>query len=90
MKPMEVELLVAEVGADPSSDQLFHILYDGTVMDEDGSTVLGGETEAGAEGHLVAGWALMGAYTAIGCGSSYYVALAAAAAWSRTSGSAMR
>ena len=46
MKPMEVEILVAEVGASTSDDQLFHILYDGTVMDEDGSTVLGGETEA--------------------------------------------
>ena len=46
MKPMEVEILVAEVGADSSSDQLFHILYDGTVMDEDRFTVLGGEAEA--------------------------------------------
>ena len=34
MKPMEVEILVAEVGPDPAQDQLFHILYDGTVMDE--------------------------------------------------------
>jgi proteasome alpha subunit len=46
MKPMEVEILVAEVGADPSSDQMFHILYDGTVMDETRFTVLGGEAEA--------------------------------------------
>jgi proteasome alpha subunit len=43
MKPMEVEILVAEVGHDPSGDQLFHILYDGTVMDEEGSSVLGGD-----------------------------------------------
>ncbi|MGZ0219971.1 MAG: proteasome subunit alpha [Acidimicrobiales bacterium] len=37
MKPMEVEILVAEIGhaEDGSEDQLFHILYDGTVMDED-------------------------------------------------------
>ena len=34
---MEVEILVAEVGADPAADQLFHILYDGTVIDEDRS-----------------------------------------------------
>jgi 20S proteasome alpha/beta subunit len=34
MKPMEVEILVAEVGRTPEGDQLFHILYDGTVMDE--------------------------------------------------------
>jgi proteasome alpha subunit len=45
MKPMEVEILVAEVGHDPSGDQLFHILYDGTVMDEEGSSVLGGDAE---------------------------------------------
>ena len=46
MKPLEVEILVAEVGADPGGDQLFHILYDGTVVDEDRFTVLGGEAEA--------------------------------------------
>jgi len=46
MKPMEVEILVAEVGPAPGDDQLFHILYDGTVMDEDDFTVLGGEAEA--------------------------------------------
>jgi len=47
MKPMEVEILVAEIGFadDGSEDQLFHILYDGTVMDEDMSVVLGGETD---------------------------------------------
>lgn len=47
MKPMEVEILVAEIGEDESgdADQLFHILYDGTVMDEDMSVVLGGETD---------------------------------------------
>ncbi len=49
MKPMEVELLVAEVGPDPESDQLFHILYDGTVIDENLSAVLGGDAEAIAE-----------------------------------------
>ena len=45
MKPMEVEILVAEVGAERGQDQLFHILYDGTVMDEAQFTVLGGEAE---------------------------------------------
>ncbi|MBN2623778.1 MAG: proteasome subunit alpha [Acidimicrobiales bacterium] len=45
-KPMEVEILVAEVGDEPDSDRLFHILYDGTVVDEQGVTVLGGEAEA--------------------------------------------
>ena len=46
MKPMEVEILVAEVGATRDDDRLFHILYDGTVMDEDHFTVLGGEADA--------------------------------------------
>jgi len=46
MKPMEVEILVAEVTADEAADQLFHILYDGTVMDEERFSVLGGEAEA--------------------------------------------
>jgi proteasome alpha subunit len=45
IKPLEVEILVAEIAEDPAHDQLFHILYDGTVMDEDRFTVLGGEAE---------------------------------------------
>ena len=46
MKPMEVEILVAEVGLAPEDDQFFHILYDGTVMDEDRFTVLGGDADS--------------------------------------------
>ena len=34
MKPMGVEILVAEVGQESADDQMFQILYDGTVMDE--------------------------------------------------------
>jgi len=49
LKPLEVEILVAEVGVDPSTDQLFHILYDGTLVDEQGTSVLGGDAEAIAE-----------------------------------------
>jgi len=49
LKPLEVEILVAEVGVDPSTDQLFHILYDGTLVDERGTSVLGGDAEAIAE-----------------------------------------
>ena len=55
MKPMEVEILVAEVGDDPSGDQLFHILYDGTLVDETGWCVLGGEAEAIGE-RMGAAW----------------------------------
>jgi proteasome alpha subunit len=46
IKPMEVEIVVAEVGGAPEGDRLFHILYDGTVVDESGFTVLGGEADA--------------------------------------------
>jgi proteasome alpha subunit len=46
LKPMEVEILVVEVGEEPAGDQLFHILFDGSVMDEDRFSVLGGEADA--------------------------------------------
>ena len=45
MKPLEVEILLAEVAAVEDDDRLFHILYDGTVMDEEGFTTLGGDAE---------------------------------------------
>ena len=45
MKPMEVEILVAEVGLDPAEDQMFHILYDGTVVDQRDSAAIGGDAE---------------------------------------------
>jgi proteasome alpha subunit len=47
MKPYEVEILVAQVGEhDGEPNEMFHILYDGTVMDEHGFSVLGGQAEA--------------------------------------------
>ena len=46
VKPYEVEILLVEVGTDQNSDQLFHIMYDGTLMDERGLSVLGGDAEA--------------------------------------------
>jgi proteasome alpha subunit len=46
MKPMEVEILVAEVGLTPDDDQMFHILYDGTVFDHQDYAVLGGDADA--------------------------------------------
>ena len=55
MKPMEVEILVAEVSASAADDQLFHILYDGTLIDEGGYCVLGGQAEAVGE-RMEAGW----------------------------------
>jgi len=46
MKPMEVEILVAEVGYEATDDQMFHIVYDGTVFDHRDMAVLGGDADA--------------------------------------------
>lgn len=44
-KPFEVELCVAEVGAEPTGDQLYRITYDGSITDEPRYVVMGGQTE---------------------------------------------
>jgi proteasome alpha subunit len=46
VKPLEVEILVAELGNSTDEDQLFHILYDGTVIDERSYSVLGGDADS--------------------------------------------
>jgi proteasome alpha subunit len=46
MKPYEVELLVTQLGTDQASDELYHILYDGTVVDRQGFVAMGGQAEA--------------------------------------------
>jgi proteasome alpha subunit len=46
MKPLEVEILVAELGVDGRPDQLYHIAYEGTITDEERFAVLGGDNEA--------------------------------------------
>lgn len=48
-KPMEVELLVAEISLDKKNDRLFHVMYDGTVLDEYNFSVLGGDTQVVAD-----------------------------------------
>ncbi|MGH2663622.1 MAG: proteasome subunit alpha [Actinomycetota bacterium] len=45
MMPYEVEILVAQVGERPEDNELFHILYDGSVTDEDGFVAMGGESD---------------------------------------------
>lgn len=45
MKPLEVEILVAELGAKGRPHQLYHIAYEGTITDEDRFCVLGGDSE---------------------------------------------
>ncbi|MGH8918295.1 MAG: proteasome subunit alpha [Actinomycetes bacterium] len=44
-KPFEVELCVAEVGAHQDSDQLYHLTYDGSIVDEPNFVVMGGQAE---------------------------------------------
>ncbi len=55
MKPLEVEILVAEVAAARADDQLYHLLYDGTVVDERRYVALGGDADSVAE-RIEAGW----------------------------------
>ncbi|MBI3688188.1 MAG: proteasome subunit alpha [Actinobacteria bacterium] len=44
-KPYEVELCVAEVGESAEEDQLFRLTFDGSVVDEPGYVVMGGQAE---------------------------------------------
>jgi len=44
-KPYEVEIVVAEVGDSPSDDQLYRLTYDGSVAEEHGFVVMGGNSE---------------------------------------------
>jgi proteasome alpha subunit len=46
MKPLEVEILVAELGHGQRPTQLFLVGYEGTITDEDHFAVLGGEADA--------------------------------------------
>jgi proteasome alpha subunit len=45
MKPYEVEILVAAVGDQQGDNELYHILYDGSVADEDNYVAMGGQAE---------------------------------------------
>ncbi|MCA1839849.1 MAG: proteasome subunit alpha [Actinomycetota bacterium] len=45
MKPYEVEILVAQLGETPETNELYHILYDGSVADEDDFVAMGGQSE---------------------------------------------
>ena len=44
-KPLEVELVVVEVGTLPAGDQIYRLSYDGSVADERGWVVMGGQAE---------------------------------------------
>jgi proteasome alpha subunit len=56
MKPLEVEILVAELGSGTEQpDQLYHIAYEGTISDEERFAVLGGDAETITE-RMAAAW----------------------------------
>jgi proteasome alpha subunit len=44
-KPFEVEIVVAEVGTTPDSDQIYRITFDGSVTDEPGFVAFGGQAD---------------------------------------------
>ena len=44
-KPYEVEILVAEVGADVSGDEIYRVTFDGQMGDEHGYAVMGGSAD---------------------------------------------
>src|SRR5439155_25714151 len=45
MKPYEVEILVGQVGERPEENELFHILFDGSVADQRGYVGMGGRSD---------------------------------------------
>jgi proteasome alpha subunit len=49
-KPFEVEICVAEVGRSAEQDELYRITFDGSIQDEPGVMVMGGQAEAIAPG----------------------------------------
>ncbi|RSN45484.1 proteasome subunit alpha [Actinomadura sp. WAC 06369] len=48
-KPYEVELVVAEVGEDAETDQIYRLTFDGSVADEHGYVAMGGQADAVAQ-----------------------------------------
>ncbi|TCC24915.1 proteasome subunit alpha [Kribbella speibonae] len=63
-KPLEVEILVAEIGAGAADDQIYRLTYDGSIADVRGYAVMGGAADTVAEyigEHYTEGISLAGA-----------------------------
>ena len=45
IKPLEVEILVLEVGEDAAPNELYRIVFDGSIADEKGYATIGGQAE---------------------------------------------
>jgi proteasome alpha subunit len=54
-KPFEVELAVAEVGASQDRDHLYRLTFDGSIADEHGFIVMGGQADK-VSGAVETGW----------------------------------
>jgi proteasome alpha subunit len=67
LKPFEVEIVVAEVGTRPETDQIYRITFDGSVTDEPGFVAFGGQSDqvsAALKERYSAGMSLTGAFAA--------------------------
>jgi len=67
LKPFEVEIVVAEVGTRPETDQIYRITFDGSVTDEPGFVAFGGQADqvsAALKERYSAGMSLTEAFTA--------------------------
>jgi len=65
-KPYEVEIVVAEVGKTADDDQIYRITFDGSVADEHGFVVMGGQADqvaAALKDKYSDGMTLAGAFT---------------------------
>jgi proteasome alpha subunit len=72
MKPYEVEILVGQVGDTPAQNEIYHVLFEGSVSDQHGFVAIGGEAEglgqrleSGYEEGLDLGAAVRAAVTAL-------------------------
>lgn len=68
IKPYEVEVIVAEIGGEPSATELFRVQFDGTLVSEQRFEAIGGEEEGlreKLEESYEAGRALEGAIAAV-------------------------
>src|SRR3989441_8011438 len=45
LKPFEVEILVGQVGENEGENELYHLLFDGSLTDEKGYVAMGGRSE---------------------------------------------
>lgn len=46
MKPYEIEILVAQVGETQAEDEMYRVLYEGSLQDEQGVIAMGGHADA--------------------------------------------